>query len=237
MPSVPDKVGANEKAPSVLVMAIPYVCPFCVMVVVANVIAPVCAVPPPNCCRERRPVLFKVVLPPKEMVPPPDKPVPAVMVIDELVRPELFKVPEIVGWKLKDALAPPALVMALATVSPLNVDVVVESVSAPVPEKPGTATERTPVLVMVRFVPPTNEPAVPVKEMPVPDATEEVETAIGTAFAPVAFARTELPAIGAKPIVAFVPPTWYPREPEETVSPLETAREDVATDWYPVAPP
>jgi hypothetical protein len=129
------------------------------------------------------------------------------MVMDELVRPVLLSVPVSVGWKLNAAFAPPAEVMAFATVNPLKVDVVVESVSAPVPVKPGTPTERTPVLVMEKLEPPTKEPGVAEKERPVPFVTEEVAMATGIAEAPVEFPSTEFPAIAARLRVAFVPPT------------------------------
>src|SRR4051812_46891919 len=48
----------------------------------AMIVAPVRGVPLPVI--ERTPVLFKVVVPPNATVPPPDNPVPAVTVIEEL---------------------------------------------------------------------------------------------------------------------------------------------------------
>jgi hypothetical protein len=70
--SVPESVGANVNAPAVFVMLRPIVWPFVVWDEVANVIAPVCAVPPPSCWSERRPVFvtlpFAYVRPPENVV-------------------------------------------------------------------------------------------------------------------------------------------------------------------------
>ncbi len=59
-PSVPESEGAKVKAPEELVMLRPSVRPVVAVEVVAKVMAPVCAVPPPSCWRERRPVLVMV---------------------------------------------------------------------------------------------------------------------------------------------------------------------------------
>ncbi len=56
-PSVPESVGAKVKAPEVLVIARFEVRPLKAVDEVAKVMAPVCAVPPPSCWSERRPVL------------------------------------------------------------------------------------------------------------------------------------------------------------------------------------
>lgn len=67
--------------------------------------------------------------------------------------------------------------------------------------------------------------------------SEEVAIAVGTAEAPVPFTHSEFAAIAAKLIEEAVPPTWYPRVPDE-VRPVPTARVDVAIEaivFTPVA--
>src|SRR2546423_877432 len=55
--SVPAAVGVKVNAPEEFVIDNPCVMPLSVTDDVAKVIAPVCALPPPSCCKERRPVL------------------------------------------------------------------------------------------------------------------------------------------------------------------------------------
>ena len=77
-------------------------------------------------------------------------------------------------------------------------------------------------------VPPWETAAVPTrlaKLMP----REEVASAVGTAALPETFARTELAAMEARPMVAFDPPIWYPSDPAETVRPVPAESEEVAT--------
>lgn len=74
---VPDMVGLKTKAPAVLVILRPIVCPLVVWEEVPKVMAPVWAVPPPNCWRERSPVLVTL---PFRYVRPEEKVVEAVQV-------------------------------------------------------------------------------------------------------------------------------------------------------------
>ena len=199
--------------------------------------APVCADPPPSCCRESTPAFVR--LPPESErpvetvvvascpVPFPVTSVPAWMFPHPVPPPRTERMPEREGVKVKVL---PAPVTETALVRPFVVEVVVPKVRAPEAVKLGTEKERTPVLVTVKFVPPTRDPGVPENETPVPAIMDEVATAVGTALPPVAFARTEFALIGAKPMVAFVPETWYPKEPEDTWRPVPTEREEVATD-------
>ena len=70
---VPLSVGLKVKAPAELVMLRPRVSPVVAEEEVAKVIAPVCAVPPPSCWSERRPVLVMVTAPvaPLTLIPVP----------------------------------------------------------------------------------------------------------------------------------------------------------------------
>ena len=57
----------------------------------------------------------------------------------------------------------------------------------------------------------------------------DVATEVGVAAEPVLLAKTELAFTFARERVALEPAIWYPREPEETVSPPLAARVVVAT--------
>ncbi len=142
----------------------------------------------------------------------------------------------------------------------------VAKVRAPVCAEPYVcAAERTPVLLMVNC-PAANEVQMPeplayvvlathcgtplfqVRIWPPDPVPKKVEVAIATTLPvePVLLTKTVLAPICARlvratplvamPMVALVPPIWYPREPEETVKPPETASEEVATELRALVP-
>ena len=107
--SVPESVGAKVKAPDELVMLRPSVSPVVALVEVANVIAPVCAAPPPSCWSERRPAFEMVTAPvaPDTLIPVPATfdvtPVFAITPVAEeyeMPVPPESEVEEILFWKV-----------------------------------------------------------------------------------------------------------------------------------------
>jgi hypothetical protein len=81
--SVPESVGLNVKAPAIFVILIPDVWPFVTLVLVARVMAPVWAVPPPSCWSESSPLFVRVPDVPAiklPSVPVYESPVPTVAV-------------------------------------------------------------------------------------------------------------------------------------------------------------
>lgn len=88
-------------------------------------------------------------------------------------------VPTVTDWTADEPLPiriPPSVVEPVPPLPTVRVPRVKAAGEVPEHERnpPGQLTEMTPLLLMVKLVPPISEPGVPVKLTPVPDDREEV---------------------------------------------------------------